>query len=67
MQLKHSCAIFAVVIGCLLSSCHSDINLDNIDPQAEVEMGLALPIGNLHHKIGDFIGDGKIDHLYVDS
>lgn len=67
MKCKQLIALIAITAGCLLSSCHSDIDLGNIDKQAEVEMGLALPIGNLHLKIGDFIGDGKIDHLYVED
>ena len=67
MKCKQLIALIAITAGCLLASCHSDIDLGNIDKQAEVEMGLALPIGNLHLKIGDFIGDGKIDHLYVED
>ena len=67
MKFKHLHAIMAIIAGCMLASCHSDIDLDNIDPKAEVEMGLVLPIGNLHVKVGDFIGEGKIDHLFVED
>lgn len=66
MNFKHIYAIFAVVTGCLLSACHSDIDLNNIDTQAEVEMGLALPVGSFHATIGDFFGKG-IGNFYVDS
>ncbi|MBO7457470.1 MAG: hypothetical protein J6T71_06580 [Paludibacteraceae bacterium] len=50
----------------MLSACHSDIDLNNIDTQAEVEMGLALPVGSFHATIGDFFGKG-IGNFYVDS
>ena len=66
MNFKHIYAIFAVVTGCLLSACHSDIDLNNIDTQAEVEMGLALPVGSFHATIGDFFGKG-VGNFYVDS
>lgn len=66
MEFKHFYAIFAVVVGCMLSACHSDIDLNNIDTQAEVEMGLALPVGSFHATIGDFFGKG-IGNFYVDS
>ena len=67
MKCKQLIALIAITAGCMLASCHSDVDLGNIDKKAEVEMGLALPIGNLHLKIGDFIGDGKIEHLYVEN
>lgn len=67
MNFKHSYAFIALAVGCMLMSCHSDIDLDNIDPKAEVEMGLALPVGSLHATIGDFLGNGQIPSLFVDS
>ena len=54
-----------VLLGGMLMACHSDIDLKNIDPKADLEMGLAIPIGSVRAKLGDFAG--KIDHLYVDS
>ena len=66
MYFKHSYAIIAMLVGCMLASCHSPIDLDNIDPQAEVEMGFALPVGTLSAKISDFFGTG-IGNFYVDS
>lgn len=67
MKCKHLYALIAITAGCMLSGCHSDVDLGNIDKKAEVEMGLVLPIGNIHMKIGDFIGDGKVDHLFVEN
>ena len=65
MHCKHFYAITAIVVGCTLASCHSDIDLTNIDPQAELEMGLAVPIGSISATIGDFIGYAP--NVYIDS
>lgn len=53
------------LVGCMLMACHSDIDLYNIDTSAQIEMGLAVPVGSVRVKLGDFIGD--IPNLYVDS
>lgn len=57
--------LFVCILGCLLSSCRSDINLNNIDNTAELEFGIALPIGSMKANIGDFIGN--INGVYIDS
>ena len=59
-------SLLAVVFGALLSSCHSDLDFGNIDPKAEVELGLALPVGSVYASIGDFFGAG-VGNFYVDS
>ena len=66
MDFKHLCVLMAVTMGCFLTACHSDVDLENIDPKAEVELGLALPVGSVHATIGDFFGNG-IGKFYVDS
>ena len=66
MKLKHYYAILTMVLGCLFASCHSDVNFDNIDPKAEVNLGVALPVGSLHLTIGDFFGTG-FGNFYIDS
>lgn len=66
MKFKHLHAILAIGLGMMLASCHSDIDLENIDTQAEVDMGLALPVGTISAKISDFFGSG-IGNFYVDS
>ena len=43
MSHKHLHALIAVGVGLLLASCHSNLDIDNVDPKAELEMGLALP------------------------
>ena len=59
-------SLLAVVFGALLSSCHSDLDFGNIDPKAEVELGLALPVGSVYASIGDFFGTG-VGNFFVDS
>ncbi len=66
MSFKHLHAFIAIMAGCMLASCHSEINLQNIDKKAEIEMGLALPIGSVHATIRDFFGSG-VDKFYVDT
>ena len=66
MNFRHLNAIIAIAVGLLSSGCHSKIDLDNIDPKAEVEMGVALPIGTLSLQVSDFVG-GNIPYLYIDS
>lgn len=66
MQFKHLHAIIALGLVALLSSCHSELDLNNLDPKAELEMGLALPVGSLHATVGDFLGAG-IGKFYVDT
>ena len=61
--LLYALALFFVVGS--MSSCKEDIDLDNLDTQAEVELGLAIPMGSMTANIGNFIGNGKVDGIYV--
>ena len=65
-NLHHFYVLTALLTGCLLASCHSDVNLANIDPKAEVDMNLALPVGSVHATIGDFFGNG-VGNFYLES
>jgi len=61
------CPIAALVlVGNLFMGCHSDIDFTNIDPTAEVQFGLSLPVGSLHMSVGDILGTGA-GNFYVDS
>lgn len=66
MNIKHLNAFIALAVGLLSVGCHSKIDLDNIDPQTEVEMGLALPVGTITLTVSDFVG-GDLKYLYIDS
>lgn len=44
----------------LLLGCKSKIDLDNIDPTAEVQMGVAIPVATANATLGDFFGDDKM-------
>lgn len=67
MKIKHL-HLFAVVLisGAMLTSCHSDIDINNVDTTAELEMGVALPIGSMHATVGDFLGNGQVSNLYFE-
>ena len=67
MKFTHLHAIIAIVAGCMFAGCHSDIDLNNIDSRSEVEMGLALPVGSFHATLGDFLGNGQVPTLFIDS
>lgn len=65
-NFKHSYALTMLVLGCLLAGCHDEVNLNNIDPKAEVDLGIALPVGSVNFQLKDFLG-GDIPYLYIDS
>lgn len=44
----------------LLGSCRADVDLNHIDPSAELSMNLALPVGDVSAQMGDFLGMGKV-------
>lgn len=50
----------------LLSGCKADVDLKNIDTTAELDMGLALPIGSLSATVGDFFGTDN-GNIYIDT
>ena len=54
-----------IFIGSVWMACHSDIDLNNIDPTAELEIGAALPVGSIRARLGDFAG--KVDNLLIDT
>ncbi len=56
---------FVALIATFLGSCKEDLDLKNMDTRSEVEMGLAIPIGSMTATIGDFLGHGQVDGIYV--
>lgn len=58
-------SLLVVLTGFLMSSCRSKIDMDNIDSKAELDLGVALPVGYFHLTMGDLIGD--VEKLYIDS
>lgn len=68
MKAKH---LLFVVAGCCMgfamSGCKANVDLKNIDKTAELDMGIALPVGSMSATIGDFLADGQVPNIYVDS
>lgn len=50
-----------------LNSCKADINLNDIDPKAELNLNMAVPIGSMSITISDLLETNNIEHLYIDS
>ena len=67
MRLKHSYAIIAIAVVCMLAGCQSrDLDVNNIDMTAELNMGVALPMGSIHFTVGDFF-NSEVSNFYVDT
>ena len=68
MKAKH---LLFVVAGCCMGfamgGCKANVDLKNIDKTAELDMGIALPVGSMSATIGDFLADGQVPNIYVDS
>ena len=70
--MKKSCTHFLVAciaLGSLfLNSCiEKDVDLTNIDGTTSVQTSLALPIGSMTFKFGDFIGSNTIPQITIDE
>lgn len=61
---KHLFLLLAAV-ATILAGCKSDVDLHNIDTRMAVEGGLALPVGSMTFTVGDFLGNGQVDHFYI--
>ncbi len=67
-QLHHFAAVLSVVLLSLLVSCSPKTDLKHIEPDAELSMGLALPIGDISITLNDFLGMGNLsNYLKVDD
>jgi hypothetical protein len=67
MRFKTLRACVALVSIALLAACHSKIDLTDINQQAEVELGLAFPVGSIHATLGDFLGNGQVSNICLDE
>jgi len=53
-----------LIAAVAMIGCRADVDLDNLDPTMKVDMGLALPIGEISATVGDFLGSGE-NNIYV--
>ena len=67
MSYKHIYLCIAFAVGMLTTACQSELDLTNIDPKAEIQMGVALPVGSYHATMGNFLGASQLDNLVVDE
>lgn len=54
---KHLLTVIVTVLGCVLAGCHSNIKLAEVDPSAEVQLGLSVPVGTINVGINSFLGN----------
>lgn len=57
--------LLLLTLGCVLAGCKSDLDLGNIDKKAEIDAGIALPVGSLRMTLKDMIGD--VENIYIDN
>ncbi len=60
-------SVVLVSLTAALCACHPDIDLNNIDMHARLEMGLALPVGSMKFTVNDFLGGGQVSNIYTDE
>lgn len=54
-----------IVGGLLQMAGCTDLNLKDVDATTELDLSLALPVGSMSVKLGDFLNADSIEHLYV--
>lgn len=67
MSTKHLHAFIAFALGGLLMSCHSDIDVNKIDPTIELPVKVALPVGSMTAKVADFFKTDDTAQFYIDT
>ena len=55
------------VVPLSLIGCRADVDLNNIDTTAEVELGMALPVGSMSVSLSDILGTNSPENLYFRS
>lgn len=70
--MKRSFAYIAVgsamALSSLLSGCKQEkLYINDTDLSAELDFGIALPIGTMRATVGDFLGGDNIENLYIDT
>ena len=59
--------LLLLFMGSLLVGCHSDLKFDDIDTAAQMNMGMALKVGTITAKLGDFVDKSEDLFIYRDS
>lgn len=68
MKKKNYPLGLVLLLACaMLFGCKANVDLNNIDPSAKLEMGLALPIGEINLKLGNFLKDTTIKELSINE
>lgn len=59
----------ATVLGLLvvLTGCRADVDLEHIDTTAELDFGIAVPVGTMGITLGDMLGTQTSEYLFFDN
>lgn len=49
----------------LFTACREELDLNRIEPEVSLEMGVALPIGQVTATLGDFLGNGQVRNIFI--
>lgn len=58
---------FLAIAGLMITGCHSEIDLTNLDTTSEVSLNLVLPVGNIRISTGNFLKVDSIPDLYLET
>ncbi|MBQ7631910.1 MAG: hypothetical protein IJS82_04030 [Paludibacteraceae bacterium] len=67
MSTKHLHAFIAFALGGILLSCHSDLDVNKIDPTIELPVKVSLPVGSMTAKVADFFKTADTAQFYIDT
>lgn len=59
--------LIAAAAALSLTACKEQVDLKNIDLTSELELGIAMPIGQASMTLGDAMGFAKGTNLYIDT
>ena len=65
-KLLHAFLAFSMAT-CMLTSCHSDLNLSEVDTSMEAHLRMALPVGAVTMQFGNLLNLDKTTTLSFDS
>ena len=67
--MKHFVPFFAacLMVASTLSGCKEKIELNDVNTQVSMDLGLAMPIGTTYATLGDFLGGKAKDKIEIDE
>lgn len=57
--------LLTLATAVLFTACREELDLTQIEPEVSLEMGVALPLGQVSVSLGDFLGNGKVSNIFI--